>query len=173
MKTFKDTKNRQWELSLTLGIVKRVKDALGVDLLQPESGDPPTLTRLGTDELLLAEVIVNLLYDQFDRHLMEADEIYDAFDGATLHAAHSTFYEEWIDFFLRLGRPERVRAIQKQQKMIEAGIRAVELRVDQLDVDLVVSAIMKVDPTESILNSLTAGKKSIVSPGPLASTPTD
>jgi len=66
MKTFTDTAGRTWAISLNLGTAMAVKDSLGIDLLQPEAGDPPLLTRLGTDELLLGEVICCLLAGQFE-----------------------------------------------------------------------------------------------------------
>jgi len=37
-------------------------------LLQPEAGDPPLLTRLGTDEMLLGEVLCAMLEGQFVTH---------------------------------------------------------------------------------------------------------
>ena len=46
MQVFKDNANRDWSLSLTIGTAMKVKDQLGVDLLQPEVGEPPLLTRL-------------------------------------------------------------------------------------------------------------------------------
>ena len=68
MKTFTDAAGRTWTIALNLGTAMAVKDKLGVDLLQPEAGDPPLLTRLGTDELLLGEVLCALLGEQFDAH---------------------------------------------------------------------------------------------------------
>ena len=73
MKTFTDTAGRTWTISLNLGTAMSVKDALGIDLLQPEAGDPPLLTRLGTDELLLGEVICCLLAGQFEAHKVMAE----------------------------------------------------------------------------------------------------
>jgi len=49
MKSFKDNAGHDWHLSLNIGTAMLVKDRLGVDPLQPEAGDPPLLTRLGTD----------------------------------------------------------------------------------------------------------------------------
>ena len=57
MKAFTDRAGRSWTVTLTLGTAMTVKEQLGVDLLQPEAGDPPLLTRLGTDEMLLGEVL--------------------------------------------------------------------------------------------------------------------
>ena len=61
MKTFTDAAGRTWTLALTLGTAMKVKAKLDIDLLQPEAGDPPLLTRLGTDEMLLGEVLCAML----------------------------------------------------------------------------------------------------------------
>jgi len=42
MKTFTDTAGRTWAISLNLGTAMAVKDKLGIDLLQPEAGEPPS-----------------------------------------------------------------------------------------------------------------------------------
>jgi len=41
MQTFNDSKNRTWKISLNLRSVLGVKEALGVDLLALEAGEPP------------------------------------------------------------------------------------------------------------------------------------
>src|SRR6056297_1915427 len=99
MKTFTDAAGRTWALTLNLGTAMAVKDALGVDLLQPEQGDPPLLTRLGTDELLLGEVLCALLAGQFETHDVSAADVRAGFDGQTLLAAQRAFHEELVDFF--------------------------------------------------------------------------
>ena len=84
MKTFTDAAGRTWTISLNLGTAMAVKGKLDVDLLQPEAGDPPLLTRLGTDEMLLGEVLCALLEGQFETHKVTADDVRAAFDGQTL-----------------------------------------------------------------------------------------
>ncbi|NLF31494.1 MAG: hypothetical protein GX591_11495, partial [Planctomycetes bacterium] len=74
MKTFTDAAGRTWTLTLNLGTAMAVKEALGVDLLQPETGDPPLLTRLGTDEMLLGEVLCAMLAGQFETHKVTAED---------------------------------------------------------------------------------------------------
>lgn len=98
MKTFTDAAGRTWTITLNLGTAMKVKAKLDIDLLQPEAGDPPLLTRLGTDELLLGEVFCALLEGQFEAHKVTADDVRAAFDGQTLLAAQKAFYEEMIDF---------------------------------------------------------------------------
>ena len=87
MKTFNDAAGRTWTVALTLGTAMHVKAKLDVDLLQVEVGDPPLLTRLGTDEMLLGEVLCALLEPQFDAHKVTAEDVKNAFDGRTLLAA--------------------------------------------------------------------------------------
>ncbi len=154
MKTFTDAAGRTWTITLNLGTAMKVKAKLDVDLLQPEAGDPPLLTRLGTDELLLGEVLCALLEGQFEAHKVTADDVRAAFDGQTLLAAQKAFYEEMIDFFRSRGRNDRAKAVAKQMAMIEAAVTAAETRIDGINID------------ETI-----RGAMSGASPGPSASTP--
>lgn len=133
MKTFTDAAGRTWTLALNLGTAMAVKDKLGVDLLQPEAGDPPLLTRLGTDEMLLGEVLCALLEKQFETHKVTADDVRAAFDGQTLLAAQKAFYEELIDFFRSRSRNDRAKAITKQMALIDAAVAAIETKLDQID----------------------------------------
>jgi len=142
MKTFTDAAGRNWTIALNLGTAMAVKDTLGVDLLQPEAGDPPLLTRLGTEELLLGEVLCALLAGQFEAHKVTEDDVRAGFDGATLLAAQQAFYEELIDFFQKRGRADRARAVEKQAKMIDAAVAAIETRIEGLDIDQAIHSAM-------------------------------
>jgi hypothetical protein len=133
MKTFTDAAGRTWSLALTLGTALHVKEQLGLDLLQPELGDPPLLTKLGTDEMLLGQVLCAMLESQFEHHKLTAADVRAAFDGATLLAAQKAFYEELIDFFRSRGRGDRAKAVATQMALIDAAVSAVETRLDRID----------------------------------------
>ena len=135
MRQFCDKSGRSWTISLTLGTAIEVRDKLGVDLLQPEQGDPPLLTCLGTDEIMLGEVICAILGDQFEKHGVTDADVRDSFDGGTLLAAQKAFYEELVDFFQSRGRTDRARAVLAQMKVIEAAIRAADSRIEAIDID--------------------------------------
>jgi len=135
MKQFCDKTGRSWTISLTLRTAIEVRDKLGVDLLQPEQGSPPLLTRLGTDEIMLGEVICALLGDQFEKHGVTAAQVRGSFDGSTLLAAQKAFYEELVDFFQSRGRTDRARAVLAQMQVIEAAIRAAETRIEAIDIE--------------------------------------
>lgn len=149
MKTFTDAAGRTWTLALSLGTAMRVKALLDIDLLQPEAGDPPLLTRIGTDELLLGEVLCAMLEGQFETHQLSDEDVRSSFDGQTLLAAQKAFYEELIDFFRSRGRNDRAKAVAKQMAMIEAAVTAVETRIDALDIDATIRGAMSGESPEA------------------------
>ena len=142
MKTFTDATGRDWTLTLNLGTAMAVKSKLEIDLLQPEVGDPPLLTRLGTDEMLLGEVLCCMLEGQFIKHGITDEEVRTCFDGQTLLAAQKAFYEELIDFFRSRGRKDRAKAVAKQMAMIDAAVNAIETKLDGINIDETIRGVM-------------------------------
>ena len=142
MKTFTDANGRSWTLTLNLGTAMTVKARLDIDLLQPEQGDPPLLTRLGTDEMLLGEVLCVMLEGQFAVHKVTEDDVRACFDGQTLLAAQKAFYEELINFFQSRGRKDRAKAVAKQMAMIDAAVTAIETRIDSINIDQTILGAM-------------------------------
>ena len=154
MKTFNDAAGRTWTLTLNLGTAMAVKAKLDIDLLQPEAGDPPLLTRLGTDEMLLGEVLCAMLEGQFVTHNVTEDDVRSGFDGQTLLAAQKAFYEELIDFFRSRGRNDRAKAVAKQMAMIDAAVTAIETRIDKIDVDQTIRGAMSGESPEASASTL-------------------
>lgn len=142
MKTFADSQGRTWTLALTLGVAKQIKAKLDIDLLQPEMGEPPLLTRLGTDEILLGEVLLAMMESQFERYNLTEQQVQDAFDGPTLLKAQTAFYDELIDFFRSRGRPDRAKAVAAQKTLIDKAITAIEMQVDAIDVDKLIDGAL-------------------------------
>jgi hypothetical protein len=150
---------------VNIGTALKVRDALGIDLQQPEQGEPPLLTRLGTDELLLGEVICCLLADQFEAHKVTADDVRAGFDGQTLLAAQTAFYEELVGFFRSRGRTDRARAVETQGRVIAEAVKAIEARIETLDVGQAIRLAVS-EPAEPNRGALSGP-----SPEPSASTP--
>ena len=166
MKTFKDTVGREWSIDLTLGSAMAVRDRLDVDLLQPEVGNPPLLTRLGTDELFLGEVLCVLLEDQFDSHGLSENDVRKSFDGKTLLAAQDAFYAELIDFFQNRGRTDRSTAAAKQHITIQKATVAATKRIDEIDLDELIDKTL-----DEAMTQTKSGETSGTSPEPSASIP--
>jgi hypothetical protein len=154
MKCFNDAAGRTWTIALNLGTAMFVKDKLGIDLLRPEDGDPPLLTQLGTDEMLLGEVLCAFLGPQFEKHNVTESDVRMAFDGTTLLAAQKAFYEELVDFFRSRGRTDRAKAVAAQMTLIDKATAAIGGRIDAMDLDAMID-----------------GALSSSSPAPLVSTP--
>lgn len=142
MKCFTDAAGRTWTLSLNLGTAMTVRDKLGIDLLQPEQGEPPLLTRIGTDEILLGQVVFALLEKQFEAQNVTETDVYASFDGETIIAAQTAFYEELINFFQSRQRPDRAKAVQKQMNLIAAATKAAETTIDSIDIDQTIAGAM-------------------------------
>ena len=134
MKTFTDNAGRTWTLSLTIDSAKRVRDLLGINLLEPEAGDPPLITRLGTDEFLLCDVLYCLIKPQADSLNITSEQFGQSIGGDVILAAQTVFYDELIDFFQKRGRTDRAKAAATQQKMIDIAIARVTQKMDEIDV---------------------------------------
>ncbi|GMV98592.1 MAG: hypothetical protein AMXMBFR83_29410 [Phycisphaerae bacterium] len=157
MKTFNDTTGRTWTLALTIDAAKRVKSLLDVNLLELEAGDPPLLTRLGTDVILLCDVIFALVKPQADAAGVSDQEFGAALGGDVVLAAQTAFYEELVDFFRKLGRRDLAKAVDAQRRMIDLAVARIETRLDKLDLEAAIET--------------TLGEPSTSSPPSSASTP--
>ena len=157
MKTFTDTAGRTWTVALTIDAAKRVKSLLDVNLLELEAGDPPLLTRLGTDVILLCDVIFALVKPQADAAGVSDEQFAAALGGDVVLAAQTAFYGELVDFFRKLGRGDLAKAVDAQRRMIDLAVARIETRLDKLDLEAAVES--------------TLGEPSTSSPPSSASTP--
>jgi len=135
MKTFTDSAGRTWTINLNIDAAKRVRNLLDVNLLEPEGGEPPLLTRLGTDEILLCDVIYCLIKPQADQQGVSDEQFGQALGGEAILAAQQALYEELIDFFHQRHRPDRARAVQAQMKMINLAVAKIETHLAQLNLE--------------------------------------
>ena len=166
MKTFTDNAGRSWTISLTIDAAKRVKSLLGVNLLELEQGDPPLLTRLGTDVILLCDVIFALVKPQADAAAVTDEQFGASLGGEAILSAHTAFYEELVDFFRKLGRGDLARAVDAQKRMIDLAVRRIETRIEHLDLEAAVSKTLSEAEEEQTLS-----ESSTNLPGSSASTP--
>jgi len=139
MKTFTDSAGRTWTIAVTVDAIKRVEALIkGVNLANLTSGDPPLLTRLETDVVLLCDVIFALVKPQADQLSVTDEEFGKAMGGDAIMAAHDAFWEELTGFFRQLRRTDTARAIEKQAALVKATVEAIEQRVETLDTSAVI-----------------------------------
>jgi len=139
MKTFNDNAGRTWTISITVDAIKRVEGLIkGVNLANLTDGDPPLLTRLETDLVLLCDVIFALVKPQAEQLGVSDEEFGKAMGGDAIMAAHDAFWEELTGFFRQLRRTDTARAIEKQAALVKATVEAIEQRVENFDTSAVI-----------------------------------
>lgn len=153
MKTFTDNAGRTWQLALNIGTVRQVKNLLGVNLAEIHAGEPPLLTRLATDVVLLADVIFALVKSQADAQGVTDLDFAAAMGGDAITAAHDALMGELADFFRSLRRSDLVRAIEKQATLVKAAVAAGEARIEKVDVEKTVASAFGSASTSSPASS--------------------
>ena len=135
MKSFKDEKGRCWDLTINIGTVKKVQGLLDVNLLELEKGEPVLLTRLGTDLMLLVDIIYVLCKAQADQRDISDEDFGLALNGEAICQAQEAFYEELVLFFQGLGRGDLALAIKTQLELIQKAVKVIEVKIKSLDID--------------------------------------
>ena len=142
MKTFTDSAGRTWTISITVDAIRRVRDLVGVNLADVTDGDPPLMTRLATDIVLLCDVIYAIVKSQADERGVSDEQFGQALGGDAIQAAHDAFWEALADFFRQLRRADQVRAIEKQQKLIGAAVAAADKQIEGIEVERLIDQAM-------------------------------
>lgn len=122
MHQFKDSTGETWELAITGATIKRVWDLLHVDLGKLLDGNPPLLTRLDTEIVLLVDVIYVCLKLVADRRNVSDLDFAGRLSGEALRHAHDALMEELVDFFRQLGRTDLAQAGQEQQALLHQTV---------------------------------------------------
>ena len=133
MQRFKDAKNREWNLALTIGRARAVLDATGIDLLQPETGTP-SLPEILADDYQVATILQVLLAGEFVRHGVDGDAVLDEdWDGATTRLAYDALLAELACFFEGRGQNPRAEIVRKTHAALAEALAIVGEKVDGLD----------------------------------------
>lgn len=146
MATFSDKTGRAWTLAIDIGVMRRARSALAINLADclvlgdAPAGDERLMLRLARDPVLLADLLYVLCEAQaHDRGL--TDETFVAlFDGPSIEAAAAALIEALNDFFrnpasrLVAKTTARVLAIRKDANLTDEEL---DMLIDRaLDVSL-------------------------------------
>lgn len=139
MRTFKDNADRDWTLAVNVQSLKRVKDLLAVDLTRLNEGDPPLITRLSTDVILICDVIFALVKPEADAKQVTDEEFGRGMGGDALSSAYRAFTEELSDFFQKLGRSDLAQVVTTQNRMVEAAVSATRQKIEAIDLKALIA----------------------------------
>jgi hypothetical protein len=130
---FRDAKDREWTIALTIGRAREVLDATGIDLLQPEAGTP-SLPEVLADEYKVASILEILLAGEFKRLGVDPKAVMDEdWDGKTTRAAYDAFLQELSAFFEDRGQLPRSQIVRKTTQAISTAMDVIGERTELLD----------------------------------------
>jgi len=114
MKAFTDSQGRTWPVVINVSAIKRVRDILGVDLLDVANGD--LLARLADDPCVLVDVLYVLCKPDADAKGVTDEDFGRGMVGGVLDEASSALMKELLDFF---PSAQRARALAKMLRKME------------------------------------------------------
>jgi len=170
MKTFRDAQGREWSLTINVASLKRVNDALGLDLTQIVDPDSDVVAKLTGDMFLLFECLCTLLQPQLDQHDVSPEAFGESLDEESTEKAATALFEAIIDFFREDRRMLLKRAFSKVQTAVsrretQALERAMK-GVESPEFDRVIG-----DALDDNIPASTSGSSSTASPASSASIP--
>ena len=124
MKVFKDAAGREWPVVMNIGIVKRVRDLCGVDLMDAIADSSKLLMRLDSDPVLLCDVLYVVCRDHAEARKISDEDFGRAMVGDAIDRATDAFLEELASFF-----PARKRAVL--QKAIAKAVHYADLAAEK------------------------------------------
>ena len=140
MKQFKDMNGRTWEVSMNVAALKRVRDLLDIDLMQlpiVDENDPEAslLHRLGTDPVVLVDVLFVMVKPQADATGVTDDQFAEALGGDALADGSEALIAECISFYRPAVRETLMKLREKTQAMDAALIQQLKTAMEDPALD--------------------------------------
>ena len=101
MKEFRDTESRTWKVSVSVGTIKAVREALNIDLCavtQGEAAGKKTLTSLIIDPIQVCNILFVLCRRQADEQKVSDEDFGRAMGGKSLAEGRAALLEELVNF---------------------------------------------------------------------------
>ena len=132
MRQFTDTKDRVWEVELNVRQMKRVRDALGIDLVNViQAGRDgtvatDTLDRVANDPILLVDILWVLCEGQAKAAGVTDDDFGSSLAGDSISDATRAFLDELVDFFPGARRLFLKKAVDLARKYETENLEVLE-----------------------------------------------
>lgn len=162
MRIFTDNSKRDWSLQIDVGAIKRVRGALGVNLLEAIGGD--VIERLSTDLLLLTDVVFVVCKPQADERGVSDEQFAAAIFGDAIEKAADCLFSELVDFFPQGQRETLAKIIAKTQEIQSRRHQAAMDALGRPEIDAAIERQVRAGEAAFVsrLNSL--GKQSGAAP---------
>lgn len=123
---FTDSTGRQWHVEITVNTIRRVRKALGVDLLAVFDDGCKLLDRLQDDAVLVCDVLYVIC-----RPDISDEEFGQRLASSSLANAQETFFEALADFFPQPEKAKTLRLLREKMKEVEAAFQKMKNEVIQ------------------------------------------
>ena len=122
MRTFKDNKGRTWEIALNVWQMKRLRDTLGIDLVNVigTSADGSvrvdTIDRIASDPCLLVDILWVCVEEEAKAAGVTDEQFGRSLAGDAIEDATRAFLDELVDFFPGAKRLFLKKAVELSRK---------------------------------------------------------
>jgi len=118
MPVFKDSKDREWIVTINLGTCRRTKSATGFDFLASDENSNPLL-KLASDYLLLADVLWTIVEPQATNLKVSVEDFIESLSGDCIENAVNAIAEAYVNFTPNPQRRELLLKLWTKIKSIE------------------------------------------------------
>lgn len=141
MKTFNDNIGRSWDVTINVSAVKRVRDLVGVDLLEVVEGT--LIERLIRDPILLCDIVYAVCKPQADEREVSDEAFGQAMAGDAIEHATTALLEELVSFCPSpRDRKNLGRVLEATNRVMERARDLVEQKLDSGELDRIAEEAM-------------------------------
>jgi hypothetical protein len=134
MKTFKDTADRMWTVQINVDAVKRVRDALGINLTKAVDDGFKLLAEIVEDPIRLVDVLFVLCQEQAEKQGVTDVDFGRSMSGDAIMQAAEAFIEALTGFFPNArSRAMLTALLGKGRKVRDLMMDKAELQIKALD----------------------------------------
>ena len=164
MKLFKDNASREWKVEITVATIKRVRDLLGVDLMEVVDGD--LVQRLIRDPILLCDVIYVVCKPQADEKSITDEDFGQAMAGDVIEQATTALLEELVAFSPSpKDRENLARALEATNRVMDRTRDMVKRRLDSGEVEKAADRLIETEMAKLDTELATLGASPPVTDG--------
>lgn len=133
MKTFTDKTGREWNISVTVDAIKRVRSLLDVDLTEAAAGK--LIQQLADNPVLLCDVIYCIVKPEADAKEISDEDFGKAMAGDAIDQATSAFLEDLVNFFPSRKREMLQKVLVKLKNLEAIAAEVVNKRLDSPELE--------------------------------------
>lgn len=136
MRIFTDDAGHEWTIRINVAQVKRLRAALGVDLLSLHEDGCKGFTALMSDLVLLVDVLYVLCRDEATQRCVSDEDFGAGLAGESLEQATVAFLAELTDFFPDARARAALKTVVEKSNLLKAKLLDLtEAELEAMDLD--------------------------------------